>query len=352
MKKIILFLLIMLIPIKSYGLEVSASSAILMDMDSERILYAKNIHETRGVASISKIMTAVIAIESGKLDKEVTIGEEIKKAYGSAIYIQVGEKMKLRDLVYGLMLRSGNDASLAIAKYVGNSVEEFVTMMNNKAQEIGMKNTIFRNPNGLDQEDGGNISTAYDMAILTSYAMKLDDYKEIVKTKEYTLKTNKNTYVWHNKNKLLFQYEYTTGGKTGYTEKARRTLVTTASKDNLNLVSVTLNDGNDFSDHKDMFNYGFKNYKRFEILKEGDLKLYDDIYYGIYDLKLLDDYSYAINKDDKVVLKYELEEQPREGVCGNVLVYINDKEVTRQKIIATKRKQSNTSFWKWIGKLW
>ena len=160
-----------------------------MDMDSKRILYSKNIHSTRSVASISKIMTAIVAIENADITSKVTVGEEINKAYGSGIYIKVGEVLKLEDLLYGLMLRSGNDAALASANYVGGSVDSFVEMMNKTAIKIGMKNSIFKNPHGLDQEDGGNISSAYDMAILTSYAMKNEIYRRIVSTKKYTLKT-------------------------------------------------------------------------------------------------------------------------------------------------------------------
>ena len=274
MKKIIFFLLLLL-PISVKGIETSARSAILMDLDSNRILYEKNIHEVRSVASISKIMTAVVAIESGKLDDKVTVGEEINKAYGSGIYIQVGEELTLRDLLYGLMLRSGNDAALAIANYVGGNVEDFVKIMNDKAKELKMRNTTFNNPSGLDQEKG-NYSTAYDMAILTSYAMKLEDYKTITATKKYKLTTNKNTYSWTNKNKLLRTYKYSTGGKTGFTEIAKRTLVSTASKDNTSLVVVTLNDGNDWNDHKNLFEYGFNNYTNLKILNKGDITIYDD----------------------------------------------------------------------------
>ena len=263
MKKIII-LFLFITPLKIGAISTSATSAILMDTDNNRIIYSRNIHDKRSVASISKIMTAVIAVESGKLDDKIKINDVILKAYGSGIYIKVDEEMTLRDLVYGLMLRSGNDAALAIADYVGGSVDHFIEMMNNKAQEIGMKNTEFNNPSGLD-EDEGNYSTSYDMALLTSYAMKLKDYRKIVKTKEYKLTTNKNSYVWKNKNKLLKLYKYTTGGKTGFTKKAKRTLVTTASKNNTNLVAVTLNDGNDFNDHINLFDYGFSNYQSYQM---------------------------------------------------------------------------------------
>ena len=348
MKKIIL-IITLLFPFVVKGISTSATSAILMDTDNNRIIYSKNIHEVRSVASISKIMTAVLAIESGKLDDEVKINSSINKAYGSAIYIKIGEKMKLRDLVYGLMLRSGNDAALAIADYVGGSVDNFVTMMNHKAKEIGMKNSKFNNPSGLD-EDKANYSTAYDMAILTSYAMKLSDYRKIAKTKEYKLETNKNNYIWHNKHKLLKLYKYTTGGKTGYTKIAKRTLVTTASKDNNNLVAVTLNDGNDFKDHMDLFDYGFENYKSYSILKKGYINIYNENYYKDYNLYIKEDFKYILDDSEKesINIKYKLKKikkiKDRENV-GSVIVNLGDKQIYTEPIYA-KIKTKNKKKWR------
>ncbi|MCM1370862.1 MAG: D-alanyl-D-alanine carboxypeptidase [Clostridium sp.] len=341
MKKIII-LLILLIPINVFALETSATSAILMDLDNNRIIYSKDIHNIRSVASISKIMTALLAVESGKLNDNVTIGEEINSAYGSGIYIQVGENMRLIDLVYGLMLRSGNDAALAIAKYVGGSVDDFVVMMNDKAKEIGMKNTTFNNPSGLDQ-DKGNYSTAYDMALLTSYAMKNEDYKKIVGTKNYKLKTDKNYYSWINKNKLLHSYRYTTGGKTGYTEIARRTLVTTATQNGVNLVAVTLNDGNDFQDHKNMHEYGFNNYTNYKILSKGDITIIDENYYLGYSFYINNDFNYILTDDEKntIKLKFLLEKDinKKDGdIVGKVHVYVLDKEVHSQDVYLKKEK--------------
>ena len=307
-----------------------------MDIDSNRILYEKNIHEVRSVASISKIMTAIVAIESGKLDDKVIIGDEIKSAYGSGIYIQKGEELTLRDLLYGLMLRSGNDAALAIANYIGGSVDEFVDMMNKKASELKMTNTTFNNPSGLDQ-DKGNYSTAYDMAILTSYAMKNKDYKEITSTKKYILKTNKNTYSWINKNKLLTHYKYSTGGKTGFTEIAKRTLVSTASKDNTNLVVVTLNDGNDWNDHKNLFEYGFNNYTNIKILTKGDITIYNEKYYSDYKLYIKNDYYYLLSngEENNLIFKYRLEKKRKienSDKIGILNVYLGDKKIHEENI--------------------
>lgn len=318
-------------------------------MDSKRILYANNIHQQRSVASISKIMTAVLAIESGKLDDIVVVGDEIDKSYGSGIYIQKGEKISLRDLVYGLMLRSGNDASYAIAEYVGG--DSFVEMMNNKARDIGMKNTIFNNPNGLDEEKG-NYSTVYDMAILTSYAMNLDEYKKIVGTKFYKVTTNKNSYFWTNKNKLLFMYDYTTGGKTGYTDKAKRTLVSTASYNGLNLVAVTLNDGNDFNDHMNLYKQAFENYRNIEILKKGILNVYSELYYGSYFLTIKDDFKYPITTNEEISIKFELNDIPSEGIVGSAEVLVNQDVVHSQDIISLKVENHASGLMEWFKKIW
>lgn len=359
MKKIVIIIFMMLFMSNVKAIETSASSAILMDTDNNIILYEKDIHKVRSVASISKIMTAVLAIESDKMDDKIIVDDVISDAYGSAIYIKEGEELTLRDLVYGLMLRSGNDAALVIAKYVGGNVDHFVEMMNNKASEIGMDNTTFNNPHGLDV-DKGNYSTAYDMAILTSYAMKLDEYKKIVGTKSYTLKTNKNTYVWKNKNKLLKLYKYTTGGKTGFTDIAKRTLVTTASKDGINLVAVTLNDGNDFNDHIDLFDYGFNNYTNHNIIKKGIINVYDDYYYADYELYTKDNYNYIINNGGEynVVLKFELEKKrsfKNDDVVGNIIVMIDDVEVHRQLLYVRNKsnaKKKDNNIIDWFKSLW
>lgn len=350
MKKIFLFIIIfgLFFITKVKAFDSSASSAILMDLDSKRIMYAKDIHKVRSVASISKIMTAILAIESNKINNIVIIGKEINDSYGSGIYIKIGEKIKLEDLLYGLMLRSGNDAALAIANYVGGSVDNFVKMMNLKAKEIGMVNTIFNNPTGLDEEKG-NYSTAYDMAILTSYAMKNKLYQKIVSTKKYKLETNKNVYSWINKNKLLNSYKYTTGGKTGYTKKAKRTLVTTASKDNLNLVVVTLNDGDDWKDHKNLYEEAFQNYKNYEILKRGIINIYDEKYYNNKEFYLKNNFSYPLldSEKDSIILKIKLNKErnsEKNKKIGAIEVNVNNKKIYTDNLYIRDKEIKRLSF--------
>lgn len=353
MKKLVMIVLLLLIPFRVSAFSSSASSAILLDLDSEYIYYQSNSHNPRPVASISKIMTAIVAIESANLDDVVTVGEEILDAYGSGIYIKVDEQISLRDLLYGLMLRSGNDSALAIAHYVGGDIAGFVEMMNNKAKEIGMKNSTFNNPHGLD-EKGGNISTAYDMAILTKYAMNNSEYREIVSTEIKKVETNKNYYSWTNKHRLVLNYDYVTGGKTGFTDKARRTLVTTASKDGINLVAVTLNDGNDFNDHISLFNEVFDNYTNYLILKAGEVNIIGEEHYKRDRLYIKNDISYTLpnNKEYSVFLNFKIEKKHfynDEEEVGIVELIINDEKRLEEKIYVGKKTVEKISFFKKIG---
>ena len=347
MKKLI-FLLILFLPFKVFGYSTSARSAILMDMDSLRVIYGKDVHYVQSVASISKIMTAIVAIENSDIDKEVVIGNEILKAYGSGIYVQIGERIKLKDLLYGLMLRSGNDAAIAISVAVAGDTDKFVNMMNDKAKDLGMKNTTFNNPSGLDEEKG-NFSSAYDMALLMSYAMKNKMFREITGTKDYTVKTDKNVYKWHNKNKLLSTYKYITGGKTGFTKIAKRTLVTSASKDDVNLTVVTINDGNDWDDHKNLYEEAFREYKSYRILNKGEITIPLEDYYEKDTLYLKNDFKYLLRESEKDILKlkYEISKKRKyksNDKVGLVKVYLGDKVVHEEDIYVKKGKEKR-SLW-------
>ncbi len=349
MKKIFLiFILMLIIPLKieAYNL---GESAILMEEDTKRILVSKNANKKMLIASTTKIMTAVIAIESGKMNKVVTVTDKVLEAYGSAIYLSIGEKMKLEDMVYGLLMQSGNDAALMIAEYLGGE-EKFVNKMNEKAKKIGMENTVFSNPHGLDEKNE-NYSTAYDMALLMRYANSLSVFKKISGCKKHTVKTGEKTYVWSNKNKLLYTYEYTTAGKTGYTEKANRTLVTSATKDKMNLIVVTLNDGNDFSNHKDLYEYGFNNYEMVKVFDKDKMNLPNKNIYA------LDDYFYPVTKDeeDLINIDYEIKEKDdykNNEEVGKAIIKLGNKTIHEEKLfISIKEDNGNFKEKNWFSKL-
>lgn len=349
MKKILLLLFVMLSLIYTPRVNASTESAtsyVLLDQDTNRVLLSKNKDKPMLIASITKIMTCIIALENKNISDLIVVDDSIKESYGSGIYISVGEEITLKDLLYGLMLRSGNDAAIMISTYVSGSVDSFVDLMNQKAKEIGMKNTVFHNPSGLDNNTIGNTSTAYDMALLTSYAMQNKTYREIVKTKKYTAKTNLKTYIWHNKNKLL-QYDYITGGKTGYTEKAKRTLVSTASKNNLNLVAVTIKDSDDWNTHKSLYEYAFDNYKSYNILNKKTFSIPKDKYYD--SLYIKNDVSIIlnINETKNVISHIKLEKKKHyknNEKVGTSYIYVGKKLVHKEDIYARKTNKKESIF--------
>ena len=248
-----------------------------MDGNSLEVIGSKNEHEVRSVASISKIMTAIISIESNRLFEVITVDEVIYQIEGSSLYLEVGNEITILDLIYGLILRSGNDAAVLLASNLSSSIDEFVKLMNNKAKEIGMNNTVFNNPSGLDIFDEGNLSTSYDMSLLMSYCLNNQLFREISSTKYYKTPLKGQ---WKNKNKLLFNYEYCISGKTGYTKKARRTLVTASEKDNQLLVCCTFDCGSDFSFHQRMYENVYDNYYYFVLLNKGKNIINDYVIYS------------------------------------------------------------------------
>lgn len=348
-KGLIVFMVLCLFPTSVYGMTVSSRSACLMDTASGRVLFAKDKDTPRLIASITKIMTAILAIESGRLDEVVTVGEEVLTMYGSNIYIELGEKMTLLDLVYGLMLRSGNDAAIVISVFVGGTEEKFVEMMNQKAASIGMRNTVFKNPHGLD-EVTQNKSTAYDMALLSSYASKNETYMKIIGTEKYSVQSDKKSYLWHNRNELLESYRYCTGGKTGYTPSAGRTLVTNANRNGFSLTAVTLNDGNEYQTHEELYEYAFSEYKTYKILDTKKFKI-DDAYYPdkIY---IRENFSYPLTEEEKEQIKVEVKltklNDYRDGdVVGLVTVRLNGEEIHHQKVYVQVKSEKKGLF-SWI----
>lgn len=225
----------------------SASFAVAIDAQTGRILYEKNAHGRHSMASTTKIMTAIVALEHGNLDDVVTVSPAAAATEGSSMYLSPGEKITLGNLLYGLMLPSGNDAAMAIGEHVGGDIPGFAAMMNETAQKIGAVNTQFQNPSGLDAE--GHYSTAYDMAIITRYAMKNPAFAEIVQTKKKMVPWEGKQWdrTLENHNKLLSMYEGCIGVKTGYTKKTGRCLVSAAQRGGMTVICVTLADPNDWA---------------------------------------------------------------------------------------------------------
>lgn len=340
------------------GVGVSARSAILMEQETGRVLYEKDAYTQRRIASITKIMTAILAIESGKLDETVVISARAAGTEGSSLYLKEGEKIKLENLVYGLMLRSGNDAAVAIAEAVGGSLEGFVNLMNQKVDEIGMSDTVFANPHGLDDHEN-HFSTAYDMALLTQYAMNNEIYQAISGTKVHKAPNEKENwdYVWRNKNKLLTGlYENSTGGKTGYTKRAKRTLVSTAERDGMKLIAVTLDAPSDWKDHISMFNYGYTNYELSLLQPKGVLKdLKKAPYKGR--VKLNRDLIYPLTEDERerVESTIQLAEPPQkskwdkpdafQNPVGLYKVTLNDETLIKAPLTYEAVEEKSKGFW-------
>lgn len=244
-------------------LAVSAKAAILMHADSGRVLYEKNADEHMLIASTTKIMTAIVVLEHCELDDLVEVDSRSAGIEGSSMYLKAGESYTVEDLLYGLLLVSGNDAASALALHVADSMEEFAELMNAKAAELGMTESSFKNAHGLDEE--GHYSTARDMAKLAAYCMGNEDFARIAGTVSHTV--GEQTLVNHNR--LLREYDGCLGLKTGYTMAAGRTLVTCAERDGARYVCVTLNDPDDWDDHKALYDWAFANYSFAEVIPAG-----------------------------------------------------------------------------------
>lgn len=245
--------------------EFTGKAMCVMEASSKRVLYTKNENTPLAMASTTKIMTAITAIESGKdLDKIFTISPKAVGVSGTSLYLRKGERFCLRDLLYGLMLISGNDASVAIGEFVAGSVKDFVEMMNEKASKIGAKNTHFDNTHGLDSKT--HYTTAYDLALITSYAMQNQTFRDIVSTKTYKI-TNEDgkTRYLRNKNKLLFSMDGCNGVKTGFTDDAGRCLVTSCERDGMDIVCVVLNSGPMFEESQRLIEKAFSEYNLIDL---------------------------------------------------------------------------------------
>ena len=255
---------VLFLPVCAAAPSDSAKCAILMDADTGRILYAKQSDQRSLIASTTKIMTAIVVLEHCDLDEEYEIPAAAVGVEGSSIYLKPGELLTIRDLLYGMMLHSGNDAAVALALACSDSVPEFVDLMNLKAQQLGLHQTHFENPHGLDGEE--HYSTAADLAHMTQYALKNPEFVQIVSTKAIQIGERYLT----NHNKLLWSLDGALGVKTGYTKAAGRILVSAAERNGRRLIAVTISDGNDWQDHAALYEFGFAQYPDRVLISAGE----------------------------------------------------------------------------------
>ena len=252
------------INVNAVEFSLSAKSAVLINALTNEVIYEKNAYEQRGMASTTKIMTALLAVESGDLQKTVIAKDEDVRIEGTSIGLKDGDKITVETLVQGMLLESGNDAANVTARVIGKSREEFVCLMNKKAKEIGMENTCFKNPSGLTEE--GHYSTAFDMAVLGSFAIKNKQFRDICSLSTIRVSYGNPEYqrTFKNHNKLLNSVEGALGVKTGFTKASGRCLVSAAERNGVTLVAVTLSAPDDWNDHKKLYEYGFQKVKVFE----------------------------------------------------------------------------------------
>ena len=335
-----------ILPFNCFALCESSHSCILMDNDSGRVLYSKNVNDKRLIASTTKLMTFLVAYENGNLEDSYIVGEEVLKMYGTSIYLSIGEKVTLKDLLYGLILRSGNDASVVIANNIGDNYDHFIKLMNDKALDLGMKNTVFRNPHGLDEETE-NYSTSYDMALLSRYLNTIDFYLEVSSTKHYMMQTDLKSYDWYNRNKLISLYSYTISGKNGYTPKAGKTLVSGAFNNDLSLSAVSLDDNDIYNTHISLYNYGFDTFSRYMVVNK-DSFFYKDQYYGG-ELYIKESFYYPVKEEEKDKLRIVVQiirgiDLSKNNKVGNLIIYFEEEEVFREDLFIDKGFEKDKSF--------
>ncbi|MCL1990687.1 MAG: D-alanyl-D-alanine carboxypeptidase [Defluviitaleaceae bacterium] len=318
---------------------ISSHCGVLMEQLTGRVMFEKCADEKMYIASITKILTAIIAIENGDLDEWVEILDEDVHQVGSALYLIEGDQMTLGDLIYGLMLRSGNDAAWAIARHIGGGdVDTFVALMNEKAKEIGMENSTFQNPSGLD-ETTYNLSTAKDMALAQRYAMNNPIFRDISYESLHRATSEQGKiFTWKNKHRLVNgRYEHAISGKTGFTEQAKRTLVTSANNGDLELVAVTLVGGNDWNDHIAMFEYGFNNFNMRQVTDIGELQLLEQEllqHAGFDRLFVREEKTVFLRNDEQVRKHLVLSTDETAHAVGTLEILVNDQLIETLPVYA------------------
>ena len=340
--------------------EIGAKGAVLIDFETGRVLWEKNSEEPLAMASTTKIMTAITAIEKGNLSDTVTISQRAASAPPTKMKLTKGEKISLKNLLYALMMQSSNDAAVAIAEHIGGSVENFCEEMTKKAQSIGAKDTIFKTPNGLDS--GEHHSTAYDMALIARYALKNETFQSIITTREISFKSDKKSYSVINKNRLLSEFPGANGVKTGFTGKAGHCFVGSAKQNGLWLISTVLASGwgnkgkeQKWTDTKKILKYGFDNYEYQTPFKKNDpIAKINVLKSDEQELELLlKDGSEKINIIKKI--PDEITAPINEGeTIGIAEIYINDNLTAKIDLTAKNsvKRKTLADYFKDIVKFW
>ncbi len=334
---------------------ISAASAILVDAGSGRVLYEKDAHTQRLIASTTKLMTALVAVESTPDLEAVFTMEPKYQAEGSSMYLKFGEEVTLRDLLYGLLLASGNDAALVIAGGCAGEVETFVEWMNRRAADLGMEDTHFANPNGLDDEE--HYSTAYDMALLARAVLENEVLAEIVSTRSASVAGRALT----NHNKLLWRYEGCSGMKTGYTDAAGRTLVSCASRGNQTLICVTLKDPKDWEDHAALFDYGFENWSTYFLARKGKVFRRVAVTGSLLpqvEVEMADDLVYPLKETEQVRVRIRLADRVeapiRKGAVAGSLTFLVGEETVGETYLLygedIPENKPRLTLFQWVGR--
>lgn len=317
----------------------SSCSEIVLELNSGRILYQNNAFEKKYMASTTKILTAITVIENCNLSDIVTVTNKTVGVEGSSIYLEVGEKLSVKDLLYGLMLRSGNDCAETLAVYCCGSIEKFADLMNKTAQDIGAKYSNFVNPHGL--HDDNHYTTAYDLGIISCYAMKNDDFREIVSTKSIKIPFSTRNYDRYlvNKNKMLKDFEGSTGIKTGYTKKAGRCLVSSCLRDGMELICVVLNCPPMFERSKELLTNGFKNYVNTKLVESDNVVDFIKTDVGECGIYIKNDIILPLKEDemDNIRIEYEYPDFiegkfKKDTEIGFIKIYCKNNLIFKEKI--------------------
>lgn len=323
----------------------TAKSMCVIEKDSGQILYSKNENQKLPMASTTKVMTAITVIENcSNLDDKVIVDSSSIGVEGTSIYLKKDEEISIKDLLYGLMLRSGNDSAVALACHIGGNVQEFAKKMNDTAKKIGANNSNFTNPHGLD--DSNHYTTAYDLAKISAYALNNPVFKEIVSTKNHIISaTNKSEKRYlTNKNKLLNQLEGCCGVKTGYTSKAGRCLVSACERNDMTLVCVVLNCGPMFEESMSALNYGFDEYRKVKIIDKqvdiNDEKIGNKEYKQLFVYPEEDFYMVLKQGEEKdLVLEYNYstENSNIKEVVGEIKIFFKKDLIKTVKLVTMNK---------------